>query len=113
MDKRAGYRASIERILTEYAAIVARQSTPGVETLLAFAEERDQYLWLQVGWPERGRLHGTTVHIRLRDEKIWIEQDWTEDGVATDLLRAGVPRDDIVLAFHEPELRPTPEAVMA
>ena len=34
--------------------------------------------------------------------KFWIEEDWTEDGIAADLVRAGVPKEDIVLAFHEP-----------
>jgi hypothetical protein len=34
-----------------------------------------------------------------------IERDLTEDGIAAELLEAGVPEDDIVLAFHVPELR--------
>ena len=46
-----------------------------------------------------------TVYVRIRDGKFWIEEDWTEDGIATDLVRAGVPKEDIVLAFHEPKLR--------
>jgi len=37
--------------------------------------------------------------------KFWIEEDWTEDGIAADLVRAGVPKEDIVLAFHEPGRR--------
>jgi len=45
------------------------------------------------------------VCVRIRDGKFWIEEDWTEDGIATDLVRAGVPKEDIVLAFHEPEMR--------
>ncbi len=40
------------------------------------------------------------VHIRIKNHKIWIEEDWTEEGIATDLLNAGVPQSDIVLAFH-------------
>lgn len=45
-----------------------------------------------------------TVYVRIRDSKFWIEEDWTEDGIATDLVRAGVPKEDIVLAFHEPKM---------
>ena len=45
------------------------------------------------------------VYVRVRDRKFWIEEDWTEDGIATDLVRAGVPKEDIVLAFHEPGMR--------
>lgn len=113
MDKVATYRALIKRILTSYATIVAQQPTPGVETLLAFDDERDQYLWLQVGWAQRRRVQGITVHARLCDGKIWIEQDWTENGIATDLYQAGVPRKDIVLAFHEPEFRSLSEVAVA
>ena len=48
----------------------------------------------------------TSVYIRQRDGKLWIEIDWTEAGVTTDLLDAGVPKADIVLAFHHPSIRP-------
>lgn len=34
-----------------------------------------------------------------------IKEDWTEEGIATEFLREGVPKDDIVLAFHAPETR--------
>ncbi|MFM6003160.1 MAG: element excision factor XisI family protein, partial [Sphaerospermopsis kisseleviana] len=27
------------------------------------------------------------------------------EGIATDLVRVGVPKEDIVLAFHEPKMR--------
>ena len=37
--------------------------------------------------------------------KIWIQRDGTEDGIATDLEAAGVPKSDIVLAFHPQRLR--------
>ena len=74
----------------------------GTPTAAVFDTERDHYLWLQVGWTERGRTYGTTVHVRLRGGKIVIEQDWTEDGIAIDLLRAGIPAEAIVLGFHEP-----------
>jgi hypothetical protein len=46
-----------------------------------------------------------TVYVRLRDGKFWVEEDWTEEGIATALLTAGVPKEDIVLAFHEPKMR--------
>lgn len=98
----AEYRDVIQRILKQYAALLESQPLPGVETLLVFDTERDQYLWLQVGWTARGRTYGVTVHIRLRDEKVIVEQDWTENGIANDLVRAGVPVEAIELGFHEP-----------
>ena len=46
MDKLTSYRTLIRRLLSELAALVNRQPTPGVETLCVFDQERDQYLLL-------------------------------------------------------------------
>jgi len=105
MDKTTRYRRLIKSLLTKYAELVSRQPDLKVEPRLIFDEERDEYLWLQTGWSNNHRVHGATIHIKLKDGKIWIEQDWTEDGIATDLLKAGVPNSDIVLAFYDPEVR--------
>jgi len=43
--------------------------------------------------------------------KVWIEEDWTEEGISKDLVAAGIPPEDIVLAFHSPEPRLLTEAV--
>jgi XisI protein len=53
--------------------------------------------------PELDLIHNKDL--RIRDGRYWIEEDWTEDGIATDLVQAGIPREDIVLAFHEPKMR--------
>ncbi len=50
-------------------------------------------------------LYDNKFQTPLKDGKIWIEEDRTEDGIATDLLQAGVSCEDIVLAFHPPRLR--------
>lgn len=34
-----------------------------------------------------------------------IQEDWTEEGIANELVRAGIPREDIVLGFQHPEMR--------
>lgn len=41
----------------------------------------------------------------LKGEKIWIQKDFVEQGVATDLMEAGVPKENIVLAFQAPYKR--------
>lgn len=53
------------------------------------------------------------MHVRLRNGKIWIEEDGTEDGFASHLLEAGVPKSDIVLAFHAPWERQYTEFAVA
>jgi hypothetical protein len=53
------------------------------------------------------------IHVRIKNNKIYIEEDWTEEGIATELLREGVPKEDIVLAFHDPETRKFTEFAVA
>jgi hypothetical protein len=37
---------------------------------------------------------------------VWIQHDATDVGIANELLARGVPKEDIVLAFHPPYKRP-------
>ena len=46
------------------------------------------------------------IHIEIVDGKVWIQVDGTEDGIAETLMLAGIPQNEIVLGFHEPEIRP-------
>jgi XisI protein len=108
MDKLSDYREVVQRILTEYYELSIRPSAasnPTLETALVFDPIRDRYLLLTIGWQGEERISSMTIHICLKNNKIWIEEDWTEDGVVTDLLESGVPKEDIVLAFHPPHLR--------
>lgn len=58
-----------------------------------------------VGWDGYKRVHGISIHLDLKGDKIWIQTDWTEPGVAKELQELGVPKSDIVLAFHAPYRR--------
>lgn len=105
MDKLTEYSSLIKRILSEYVALCNRHPNPSIETFLVVDEAKAHYIWMNLGWQNGDRVTGITVYVRIRDGKFWIEEDWTEDGIANDLVRAGVPKEDIVLAFHAPEMR--------
>ena len=45
------------------------------------------------------------IFVRIRDGKVWIEEDQSDDPVAEELLRLGVPMEDIVLGWLPPETR--------
>ncbi|MDJ0735703.1 MAG: XisI protein [Nostocaceae cyanobacterium] len=106
MDKLEHYRDVIKKILTEYEELASQTPNPsGVDSILALDDKRSQYLWLVIGWKDGRRVKGITIYVRIKNDKIYIEEDWTEEGIATDLLREGVPQSDIVLAFHSPEKR--------
>lgn len=99
------YRDLIKKILIEYHNWVSGSSNLTDESCLVFDEKNDHYIWLFLGWQDKKRISNIHVHIRIKNEKIWIEEDWTEEGIATELLRLGVPSSDIVLGFHAPEAR--------
>ncbi len=91
--------------MTEYVELSNRPPNPDIETFLIVDEAKAHYIWMNLGWQNGERITGITVYVRIRDGKFWIEEDWTENGIASDLMLAGVPREDIVLAFHEPKIR--------
>ncbi|MBD1834336.1 XisI protein [Cyanobacteria bacterium FACHB-472] len=105
MDKLIEYPKLIKQILSGYVELCNRRPNQEIETFLIVDEPKGHYIWMNLGWQKGDRIAGMTVYVRLRDSKFWIEEDWTEDGIATDLVRAGVPKEDIVLAFHEPKMR--------
>ena len=113
MDKLTESRGLVKRLLQEYERLYNLQPTPGVETFVVFDEERDHYLLMSLGWMEERRVRRVVLYVRLRNGKFWIEEDWTEEGIATALLRGGVPREDIVLGFQPPARRPLTEFAVA
>jgi hypothetical protein len=113
MDRLGHYRQILKRLLTEHARQMEQQPTPGLDTELVFDEEHDNYMLFVVGWSPQGRVYGPTLYVRLRNGKFWSEEDWTEEGIAIQLIAAGVPKEDIVLAFHPPDVRPLTEFAVA
>ncbi|HEX8914196.1 MAG TPA: XisI protein [Humisphaera sp.] len=113
MDKLNTYSSAIKDALSDFAAVANRTPDPAAETLCAFDDARGHYLLLNAGWSGGHRLRGNTVFVRVRDGKVHIEEDWTEDGIADDLLRRGIPEDDLVLAFQAapPKMRRSGSAV--
>jgi hypothetical protein len=104
MDNLSQYRSLIMEILQKHARLTDR-SENGIESHIIFDKEHDRYMMFRVGWREHHRIHTPFLYIRLKNQKIWIEEDWTEDGIATDMLSANIPREDIVLAFYPVEKR--------
>lgn len=104
MDTRLKYQSIIKSVLQEYADY--RATLPdGYTSQLIFDGERGQYLVLDMGWNGDKYLHATPIHISLIGDKVWVQYDDTEEGVATDLMAAGVSKEDIVLGFRHPKIR--------
>jgi hypothetical protein len=107
MDPVEQYRNAVMAVLREWE----QHPSPGSKLSFnaVFDREHDRYLVVVVGWEGNHHVHSTLVHIDVIDGKLWIQHDQTETGVAPDLVKAGVPRDRIVLGFKSPARRSVTE----
>lgn len=103
VNELAEYRRIIRDLITAYAKFVPARGDVQIETI--FDETNDHYELMYAGWNGSHRVHGSVLHLDIRNEKVWIQYDGTEEGVAEELVKAGIPRDRIVLAFKPPEVR--------
>jgi hypothetical protein len=105
------YRDTVERVLTVYTQIPYAHGELRCEAL--FDRERDRYALITLGWNAGKRVHFPLVHIDIVGGKVWIEKDNTEDGIACELVQAGIPKSQIVLAFRSQEVRKNTEYAVA
>jgi len=104
MDAMIVWRDIIERVLNEYTAIPYAHGD--IECEAVFDRQRDRYMLVSIGWNGDRRVHYTLVHVELRGGRVWIQYDGTETGIAVELVSAGIAKDQIVLGFREPAVRP-------
>jgi hypothetical protein len=100
MAKVEHYRQLIQELLTAHSEIDF--GNPELESELILDTTRDRYQLMHIGWLDEQRIYGCSLHLDIRNEKIWIQHDGTEGGIAQELIERGVPKSDIVLAFHSP-----------
>lgn len=103
MDKIVRYREIIKQILHDYGKHKPRLGEIETETIVD--EEHDHYKVMRIGWQNERRVYSSVIHLDIINNKVWIQHDGTNRPVADALLEAGVPSEDIVLAFHPPEVR--------
>ncbi len=101
----------LETVLIEYTRVPYTHGDIGARPV--FDRANDRYLVLIEGWSGYKRIHGVIAHVDIIDGKYWIQYDGAEEGVATKLLDAGVPKDKIVLGFKSEERRKMTEFAVA
>lgn len=103
MDPLTDEREIIRGALRPHASV--RYAYGDIQNETVFDEENARYLIMSHGWMDGRRVHGCLIHVEIVGDKIWIQRDGTEEGIAEDLVRAGIPRSRIVLGFWDPEAR--------
>jgi hypothetical protein len=104
MDKIDLYRQYIQDLLTQKAKLRSPDDPVASETI--FDTKSDRYQLVHVGWKNSNtRIYGCILHVDIKDGKIWVQHDGTEEAIADRLVALGVPKQDIVLAYHAPHVR--------
>jgi len=104
MDPLDRYRAIVRHLIEDYASYMS--SRGDIRTEAVIDREHDHCEVLEVGWDAGRRVHGSVIHIDIRDGKVWIEYNGTDARIGEELVAAGIPRNDIVLGFQPAEVRP-------
>ena len=103
MDRVEQYRGYIKQLLTEYASYKSLNKT--IERQFVCDTQNDHYQIVNMGWDGHRRIYGCTIHIDIKNGKIWIQHNMTEIDLGQELVKLGVPKEDIVLGFHSPFMR--------
>jgi XisI protein len=103
MDKLTRYRETVQRLIREYAGF--KPLNRQIKTEAVLDTDHDHYEVMHFGWDRGLRVHASIIHVDIHDGKIWIEYDGTNRPIAEEMVEAGIPKEDIVLAFHPAEIR--------
>ncbi len=107
MDNLDKYRQIIQEVLTEFARPrrLGEEKADEFETQVIFDTKNDHYQVLFIGWEGYKRTFGSPIHIDIKNGKLWIQQNLTDYDFIGELIEKGIPKKDIVLAFHAPYKR--------
>jgi hypothetical protein len=97
------YRAIVKQLLQEYAQQPPVGGQVEMETI--FDDTQDRYQLMAVGWQRKRRVHGCVIHIDIKADKVWLQHDSTDAEVAQELVRRGIPAENIVLGFQPEQYR--------
>ncbi len=97
------YKNNIQEVIRRYAN--ERPLPANVESQLVFDTERDHYQLVNVGWNKDRWIYGCVLHMDIKNGKVWIQYNGTEVEIADELVKAGIPAEDIVIGFHSPYKR--------
>jgi XisI protein len=103
LEKIQTYRIIIRQLLEEYAGY--KPSHGDIEIQTVFDTEHDHYQVVAIGWDQKQRVYGCSIHLDIKDEKIWIQVNNTELDIGQNLVEKGVPKEDIVVGFQPPFIR--------
>ncbi len=107
MDRLKEYRTILKEVLTAYAADELKQKhkPDDMQVRLIMDTENNHYQALYAGWRNDQQVFSVIFHFDIIDNKIWVQRNTSDYDIVGDIEQKGVPKSDIVLAFHAPSMR--------
>ena len=115
MDRKLKYRKILKEVLREYAGNEIKQTNnpDDMQIRLIMDTENDHYQVLYTGWQEDKQIFSVLFHFDIINGKIWFQRNNSDYDIMEDIENRGVPKSDIVLAFHAPQIRSLTEYALA
>lgn len=108
MDTVNSYRDKIKQLIETLAP-----PSDEIESQIITDTEHDHYQITQVGWKNNRRVYGCVLHLDIKEQKIWIQHNGTELDIAQELVKLGIPKQQIVVGFQSPFKRQFTEFAVA
>ncbi len=107
MDKLKKYRTILKEVLRNYAAdeLNQKRKPDDMQMRLIMDTENDHYQALYAGWRNDQQIFSVVFHFDIIDNKIWVQRNISDYDIIGDIELKGVPKSDIILAFHAPAMR--------
>ena len=104
MEKVNTYTKIIENFFQEYI-IERKKSIQPLEYQMIIDEKRLHFQLIYLGWEREYYVHNIVYHFDIINDKIWIQKNETDENIAPELMKRGVPNTDIVLGLQPLEYR--------
>ena len=112
MDKIEKYKDIIQEELT-YRQSIKISNAPQLNRHLIMDERRTQFILMDIGWFNKRYLSDVSFHIVIVDDKVWLHNNYTDVDIAAQLVKLGISKSDIVLAFLPKFIQETTEYAVA
>lgn len=105
MDKIKRYQKIIIDYLKEYAK-VKPSNLPNIESRVIIDKKNNHFQLLDWGWQDNEYIFTVVFHFDIINDKVWFQRNITEREVVDVFMEKGIPKEDIVLGFRSPKIRP-------
>lgn len=112
MERVTNYGTLLKQLLKKYADTWNQPNSP-IKHIVITDTEEGHFQLLQIGWEEKDYIFAVMMHFDIIDGKIWVQENRTEELVAEELVKQGVPKMDIVLGLQAPSMRKYTEYAVA